>query len=65
MTENTFDAIADIIKERRDAADEVKTGHIRFTTRFTAAGIARMLANYFEMAFDTFDRDRFLERCGL
>lgn len=65
MSKRDYEAIAAIIKERREAADKVKSGHIRFTTRFAAAAIARLLADYFASANPRFDRDKFLEACGL
>lgn len=65
MTKRDYEAIAAIIKERREAAGKAKSGPTRLTIRFTAAAIARLLADYFASANPRFDRNKFLEACGL
>lgn len=66
MSKRDYEAIAASIKARRDLVEEeVTVGHIRFTTLITLARMARDLADVFEASNPRFDRDKFLEACGL
>lgn len=65
MSKRDYEAIAAIIKARRDGAEQVTNRDIRFTTAFTAAGVAREMADHFSATNPRFDRDKFLKACGL
>lgn len=62
FTRQHYKAIAEIVKGQKELADVF--AHKQFATQ-RISDIAKGLADYFAKDNPRFDRDRFLEACGL